>query len=141
MNVNLDNFCMFEGNLTRDPEIRETGNSCVARFSIALNGRQYTTKAGEKKRDVAFVDCEIWDSGAKLIMEYFKKGDPIKVNAEVKNDNWTDKEGQKRSKVVFRVGTFKFVSRGPRKDREVSADDYQTPEQDVAHSDDKNIGF
>jgi single-strand DNA-binding protein len=100
-----DNVVLIKGNLTRDPEVKYTqSGTAVANFSLAVNGREYE-KNGEKVRDVTFVDCEAWDSGAELLGD-FKKGDKVGVEGELKQNSWEDAEGNKRSKLTIRCNHF-----------------------------------
>lgn len=124
------NKCIFQGRLTRDPELRDAGQSKVCQFDIALN-RTYK-KNDQVVNEPSFIACEAWATGAELIAKHFKKGDPIIVEASVKTDTWEDKAtGQKRSKLKFRVNEFHFV--GNKKDNGgggPAADD--TPAQEYA---------
>jgi len=109
------NCCLFLGNFVRDPELKETQSGLkVLNFTLGINRR---FKRGEQMvSEPAFLDCEAWDSGAVLIAEHFKKGDPIIVQCSVKQENWDDKNtGEKRSKLKFRVNQFNFVP-GNKKD-------------------------
>lgn len=109
MNINV---VVLGGNLARDPELKDLPNSntSVVNFTIAVN-RQYKAKGdNQKKQETAFVNCEAWDTGAKTIAQYFKKGDPILVEGEVKQENWENTEGQKRSALKVRVGKFHFIA-------------------------------
>ncbi len=103
------NKCVFIGNLTRDPELVPVGETQKCRFGLAVNGRPYTNKAGEKTQDTLFLDCEAWAQGAELINKFFTKGKPIIVDGELRLDQWDDKEtGVKRSKHYLRVNQFEF---------------------------------
>ena len=103
------NKVMLLGNLTRDPEIRHTsGNQAVANFGIAVN-RVYTTREGERREEVTFVDCEAWTRTAEVIGKYFNKGKQIFVEGRLKLDSWTDQEGNKRNKMKVVVENFSFT--------------------------------
>lgn len=95
------------GNLTRDPELRTLPNSntSVVKLSIA-SSEKFKGKDGKDREEVAFLDCEAWDSAAENIANNFKKGDPIMVSARARTESWTDAEGKKRSTLRFRVETF-----------------------------------
>ena len=109
------NTCHFCGNLTRDPELRQVPTSkgpvSVVNFDLAVNNRRRSKGDGERM-DVAYVTCEAWDTGAEVIARHVKKGDPLYVEAMARTEQWTDKEGQKRSKLRFRVKEFRFMPRG-----------------------------
>lgn len=107
MNVNT---LMLGGNLTRDPELRHlAGGKAIADFGIAYN-RKWTGKDGEKKEDVSFFNCTAFENTAENIAQYFKKGDGILIQGELKQDQWEDKEtGQKKTAVKVIAHKFHFV--------------------------------
>jgi single-strand DNA-binding protein len=100
------NRIFLAGNLTCDPTYREVGaDNGVTKFSIAMNkplkGREHGT---------TFVDCEAWQKTATLVHQYFKKGDPIFLEGELRMDTWTDKAtGAKRSRLIVTVFNFQFM--------------------------------
>lgn len=96
------------GRLVRDPELKQTENSCVSQFSMAVD--EYRKINGERKKFTHFLDFVVWDKGAELICEYVRKGDQLEVLATPRQEKWNDKEtGAPRSKLVFRVDEFKFM--------------------------------
>ena len=109
------NIVVLKGNLTRDPEVRHITaggrETDVANFTVAVN-RHFKRADGTKDKETTYVDCEAWDSGAKTLGEYFKKGDPILVNGSLKLDTW-ETDGQKRSKLQCRVNNFERLYRAP----------------------------
>ena len=110
----MANFNQFTGigTLTRDVELQQAGSTTVGKTSIAINER-YTTKAGEKKEDVLFLECVLWGKTADLAGQYLAKGKQVLFGGKLKQDNWDDKTtGQKRSKIVLTVETMQFLG-GP----------------------------
>ena len=96
MNVN---HSIISGNLTRDPETRTAGaDRSVTAFTIAHNSR-YKTADGEQREETSFIDCEAWGRQGELAAQYLVKGSLTIVEGRIKQDNWTDKDGQKRSKL------------------------------------------
>ena len=113
------NIVILIGNLTKDPELKYTpGGSAVCSFSVAVN-KKWTGKDGEKKEDVAFIECEAWQKTAEIIAEYLKKGSPIYIEGELKQDRW-EKEGQKHSKIKVKVSNVQFLGKGQ---KETKADE------------------
>ena len=110
------NICMFQGNLTRDPETHTFGSGAkVVRFSLAVNNRKKNRDTGEWENDPVFLDCEAWEKQGELIEQHFHKGSPIFIRATAKQENWEDKQtGAKRSKTLYRVEDFQFW--GPKAD-------------------------
>lgn len=101
------NKVILGGNLTRDPETRAAGSSTVCNFGIAIN-RKY-----KDKEETTFVDCEAWGATGENIARYCTKGRPLLVEGELALDQWTDKDGNKRSKLKVRVYGFQFVGGKP----------------------------
>lgn len=98
------------GNLTRDPQVKflPSGTS-VCEFGIATN-RKYTTKAGEQREEVCFVDCAAFGKTGEFVSKYFQKGKQIVVMGSLKLDTWEDKNGGgKRSKHSISVDTVHFA--------------------------------
>lgn len=104
------NHVCLMGNLTRDPELKYTGNGdAVANLGMALN-HKYKNKNGELKEDVTFVDVEAWGSTAENCNKYLQKGSRAFIVGRLKTDEWEDKEtGAKRSKLRVRAVRVQFL--------------------------------
>lgn len=96
------------GRLVQDPVLREVGKTVVLDFTLAVD--DFIKKSdGTKEKKTHFLDFQAWDKGAEVIAEYSKKGDLLFVNASPRKDLW-EKDGEKRSKVYFRVEDFRFLT-------------------------------
>lgn len=90
------NKVMLIGNLTRDPEVRNTsGGQTVASFGIATNHR-YTDKDGNKQEKVEFHNIVAWAKLGEICGQYLKKGSKVYLEGRLQTRDWEDKEGQKR---------------------------------------------
>jgi single-strand DNA-binding protein len=100
------------GNLTRDPELRQTPNGqSVTSFSLALN-RSYKDASGEWKESTDYVDCVAWAALAERISQYLAKGRRVLVQGRLQSRSW-EQDGQKRSKLEVLVNDVTFLdSRG-----------------------------
>ena len=89
------NHIVLMGRLTRDPELRRTGNgNAVASFALAVD-RDFTPKdGGEKETD--FVDIVAWKQTGEFVSKYFTKGRMAVVSGRLQIRSWTDKDGNKR---------------------------------------------
>src|ERR1700733_297690 len=98
------------GNITRDPELRYTPNgSAVTDLRLAVN-RMYTTKEGERREEVTFIDVTVWNRQAENCCQYLKKGRPVHVEGYLKLDSWDDKAtGEKRSKLKVEAERVQFL--------------------------------
>ena len=104
------NKVILAGNLTRDPELRTLpSGSSVAKFSLAIN-RRYSTKDGEQREEVTYVDIESFGRQAETIAKYCTKGSGLLVEGRLKLDQWEDKNsGEKRSRLGVFLENFTFL--------------------------------
>ena len=93
------NHIVLMGRLTRDPELRHTGNGlAVASFSLAVD-RDYKGQSGEKETD--FVDIVAWRSTADFVSKFFTKGRMAVVGGPLATPGL---EGQGRQQPALRRG-------------------------------------
>lgn len=84
------NKIIVMGRLTRDPELRRTGNgTAVTSFTIACD-RDF----GDKETD--FLDIVAWKQTGEFVSKYFSKGRMAVVSGRLQIRGWTDKDGNKR---------------------------------------------
>lgn len=103
------NKVILMGNLTRDPELRVTpGGMSICKFGIAVN-RRFTTKEGEAREEVTYVDIDAFGRQAEVIAKFLQKGQPIHIDGRLKLDQWETKEGEKRSRLGVVLEGFQFV--------------------------------
>ncbi len=96
------------GNLTRDPELRETPSGVpMCSFSIAVS-RNYTSADGERQTD--FFNCTAWRKAAETISRYAKKGKKMAVCGSIQLRTYEDNQGVKRTAVDIIVEDFEFLS-------------------------------
>ena len=107
--MNAFNKVILMGNLTRDPELRYTPKgTAVAKLSLALN-RKYSDKDGQSVEETTFVDVDAFGKTAETIGQYMQKGRAILVEGRLKMDEWDDKEGKRRHKLIVILEKFNFV--------------------------------
>jgi len=93
--MNLNKVFIF-GNLTRDPELRQTptGQS-VATFGVATNSF-FTDKAGQKQKKAEFHTIVVWGRQAEIASQYLKKGSSALIEGRLQTRTWQDKQGGNR---------------------------------------------
>ena len=85
------------GRLAKDPELRKTTSGLsVTTVSIACD-RDIRNANGEKETD--WVDITAWRGTADFICNNFTKGRMIIVEGRLQTRSWTDKDGNKQSKL------------------------------------------
>ncbi|HUA13199.1 MAG TPA: single-stranded DNA-binding protein [Candidatus Sulfotelmatobacter sp.] len=96
------------GNLTRDPELRQTPNGqSVTSFSLALN-RSYKDSSGEWQEITDYVDIVCWGPLAERVSQYLSKGRRCLVQGRLQSRSW-EQDGQKRSKVEVLANDVTFL--------------------------------
>ncbi len=100
------------GNLTRDPELRQTPTGQnVTSFSLALN-RSYKDSGGEWQEATDYIDIVCWGPLAERVAQYLSKGRRCLVQGRLQSRSW-EQDGQKRSKVEVLANDVTFLdSRG-----------------------------
>ena len=94
------------GRLTRDPELKHTGNNvAVVSFTLAVD-RDGKPRDGEKKTD--FIDFVAWRQTAEFISRYFTKGRAMVVDGKLQTREYTDRDGNKRKAVEVVVDNAYF---------------------------------
>lgn len=119
------------GNLTRDPELRQTPTGQnVTSFSLALN-RSYKDSNGDWQEATDYIDIVCWGPLAERVAQYLSKGRRCLVQGRLQSRSW-EQEGQKRSKVEVLANDVTFLDgRGEGGDR--SGDPgYGAPSNDEA---------
>lgn len=105
------NKVIVSGNLTRDPELRQTASgTAVLGFSIAVNDRVKNPQTGEWENRPNFIDCTMWGSRAEAVSKYLVKGGKIAIEGHLRQNVW-EKDGQKRTKIEIIVNELELMSR------------------------------
>lgn len=106
------NQVFLMGNLTRDPELRQTPTGQnVTSFSLALN-RSYKDSNGEWQESTDYIDIVCWGPLAERVAQYLSKGRRCLVQGRMQSRSW-EQDGQKRSKVEVLANDVTFLdSRG-----------------------------
>ncbi len=108
--MNLNKVFLF-GNLTRDPELRQTPNGqVVCTFGIATN-RSFNNAAGQRQDQVEFHNIVAWGRQAEVIAQYMKKGSSLFLEGRLQTRSWDDQAGVKHTRTEIVIEEFQF---GPR---------------------------
>lgn len=98
------NKVILIGRLTKDPEIRTSGNYTIASFGIAVD-RKFK-RDGEPEAD--FFNCTAFNKTAEFVEKYCKKGTKMVVEGRIQNDNY-EKDGVKHYGVKIMVDSLEFA--------------------------------
>ena len=106
------NKVVISGNLTRDPELRQTANGFpVLGFGVAVNDRRRNQQTGEWEDYPNFIDCTMFGTRAESVAKFLTKGSKVAIEGKLRWSQW-ERDGQKRSKIEVVVDEIEFMSRG-----------------------------
>ena len=97
------NIVAVSGRLTRDAEMRATrSGSLVINFSVAVNERR-KSESGEWEDHPTFVDCVVFGRRCEALHQHLTKGRLVFCSGRLRQNNWTDPEGNVRRKLELLV--------------------------------------
>lgn len=138
------NKVIIIGNLTRDPEVRQTPNGQhVATFGIATN-REWVTGDGEKKSSAEFHEVVAWAKLAEICDKFLHKGDLVYVEGYLKTRSWDSPEGTKKYKteiVIQDMIKLDKKSEGGHEARSSSQSNYSNGEMPSVDPQYSNVGI
>ena len=129
------------GNLTRDPELRQTPNgTSVCQLGVAVNS-SYKDSSGQWVEKPNFFDVVVWGAQGENCAKYLSKGRQVAVNGRLDQRSWEAQDGSKRSKVEVVADTVMFIG-GQGEAREPAPRGDKQPKDDAAAEDDfRDIDF
>ncbi len=90
------NKAMIIGNLTRDPELKNTpSGQNVASFTVATN-LVWVDKSGNQQKKVEFHNVIAWRKLADICSKYLKKGSKVYIEGRLQTSDWIGNDSVKR---------------------------------------------
>ena len=93
------------GNLTKEPESRDTQNGTVCKFSVAV-ARRFNRDATD------FFNVVTWKALADNCMKFLGKGKKVAVSGEMQFRTYEDKQGKKQNISEIIADEVEFLSQG-----------------------------
>ncbi len=91
------NKVILIGNLTRDPELRQSEErKSVCTFGLATN-RNYTDGDGEKHEETGFYRIVAFGKLGEFCNQYLRKGRKVYLEGRLHSHSWTDNEGNQKA--------------------------------------------
>lgn len=123
------NKVIIIGNLTRDPEVRNTqsGDKIIG-LTVATSDRWKDKATGEQKERAEYHRVSIMQQGMATVAEaYLAKGSKVYLEGELRTRKWSDQSGVERytTEIVLSGYNSKLVLLDAhKKESEFSAKDY-----------------
>lgn len=87
---------MIIGNLTQDPEVRQTpGGASVCSIGVATN-RSWTDQSGQKQEKAEFHNVVLWRGLADIAGQYLAKGRRVYIEGRLETRSWDGNDGSKK---------------------------------------------
>lgn len=93
--LTMKNLVILIGNLGKSPELRNTGKSSVANFSIATK-ETYTDAEGKRQSSTEWHNVSVFGGLADTVAKHLKKGSKVSIEGRLRTRKWEDKEGVTR---------------------------------------------
>ena len=105
------NIVTISGNLTRDPELMQAGNTSILSFGVAVNDWRRNPQSGQWENVPNFVDCIVFGSRADALAGLLHKGSKVAIDGKLRYSSWEGKDGKKRSKLEVVVNELELMQR------------------------------
>ena len=128
------NKVILIGNLTRDPEMRQTANGqTVTTFCIATN-REWITKDNSKHNLAEYHDIVAWARLAEICSRYLKKGKLVYVEGYLKTRSWDTPEGVRKFRTEVVAQDMIILEKRPKGEEEYIPEDEPEHAEHAEHS-------
>lgn len=106
------NKATITGNITRDPELRQTqGGTSVLTIGVAVNDRRKNQQTGEWEDYPNFIDCTIFGNRATGVAPHLEKGMKVAIEGKLNQSRWQAEDGTNRSKIGIIVDEIEFMAK------------------------------
>jgi single-strand DNA-binding protein len=109
------------GNLATDPEFGVKGETTYARICLVGNDYAGKDEQGNAREAVTSLWFVAFESLAEAIAKNARKGDQLILEAQIRSNNWTDKQGEKQYDYSYVIQSFRFGAPGKAKREEFAA--------------------
>ena len=97
------NTIVLAGNVVADPEVKNTATGkTVATVRLAVNNPMNDS-------EVLYINVDAWDKQAEFVQKFVKKGNSLTTCGRLKQQEWTGKDGVKRTSYSVVADKINFI--------------------------------
>lgn len=111
------NKVICEGNLGRDSELRNVGDTTVLSFSVGAN-ESWKDKSGKKQERCEWFSCSLWGPRAEALSQFLTKGKRVLVEGKLRTDKVEGNDGVTKYFTKVRVDEIVLLGGGEREEQE-----------------------
>ena len=127
------NNCQIIGRLTKDVASAQTGETTVARTTVAVQ-RSFKDKDGNYEAD--FISVFAFGKTAEFLEKFFKKGDPVIIRGNIRTGSYTNKDGQKVYTTEVAIDEISFVPGSKKSEEEPKTETKKTTKKKTVNVED-----
>jgi len=132
------NKAMIIGNLTRDPEVRNTPTGqTVASFGVATNFI-WTDQSGQRQQKVEYHNVVAWRRLAEIVGQYLKKGSKVFIEGRLQTRDWLGQDGVKRYRTEIVAENMIMLDRAGASSQAAREEQPPVPSEPVINVDEAN---
>ncbi len=126
------NKVILVGNIGKDPEIRYMdGNIAKTRFTLATT-EVFKDKNGNRSEQTEWHNVVLWRTMAENAHKLLTKGMQVYIEGKIHTNNWTDREGHKKSVTEIVAENFIILQR---KEAPGSPSRFSSPDENKTEGD------
>ena len=105
----------IEGRVTADPELRFTPSGlAVANATVAVNHRKREASGEWVDDGTTWVRASLFGKKAENFVEHVRKGQLVRLEGQVKNREWENKQGEKKLSLELAGDAWFLIQQDPR---------------------------
>ena len=108
------------GNLAKDPELAYKGDTTYTRICLVGNDYAGKDEQGNAREEATSLWFVAFESLGEAIAKNARKGDQLILQAQIRANNWTDKDGEKQYDHSYVIQNFRFGAPGKAKREELA---------------------
>ena len=129
------NITAFTGNLGRDFDVTTTSSGMTIAKNVLAVRRDFKDKqTGQYETD--WIPLTVFGKTAEIMNQHLSKGSKVEIVGKLQTNNYTDKDGNKRTSYDVIVNSFGFLDSASDKPKK-----QESPFQDNATDIDESLPF
>jgi len=125
------NKVILVGNLTRNPELKQTTNGqSIVTFGLATN-REWVV-GSEKKSLAEYHNIAAWGTLAEICGKYLKKGKLVYIEGYLKTRSWDSPEGAKIFKTEIVATDMIMLDKKPQEEDDIAFSEFLPGDGDIS---------
>jgi single-strand DNA-binding protein len=112
------------GRLAADPEFKSFGSGTVAKFRVITSDRRKNEDGKWEDINTSGWNIAAWNNLAESTKDLLQKGQEVVVIGSIKEDTWTDKEGNARKSIEVNASNIAVTTYSIQKAAKGSSQDF-----------------